>query len=110
MLSLQEDLATVFYSSDFATPMRRERSAALDVTVMAIVGTVDDEVLDGRAIAATRTARFAASHDVRADDKLITLQAIGSDLPAGSAFRVLDKPRRVGDGLELEALLGSASA
>lgn len=110
MLDLADDLATVFYGADFATPFTRQRPAAVDVTVMAIIGAVDDEVLDARAMAASRVARFAAGQDVFADDKLVAQQAAGPGVPAGTAFRVLDTPRRVNDGLELEALLGSVPA
>jgi hypothetical protein len=110
MLDLADDLASVFFGADFATPFTRQRPAAADVTVLVIIGAVDGEALEGRAMAATRVAHFAAGQDVRADDKLIAQQAAGPDVPAGTAFRVLDTPRRVNDGLELEALLGSATA
>lgn len=104
------DLATVFYGPDFATLFKRVRPLADDLEVMVIFGAVDEEVLEGRAVAAIRTARFVAGQDVRADDKLIALEAAGPDVPVGTAFKLLDKPRRVNDGLELEALLGSATA
>ncbi|WP_390342363.1 hypothetical protein ACFJIS_19000 [Variovorax boronicumulans] len=110
MIDHAHDLAAVFYGPDFAAPFLRQRPAADAVTVMAILGTVDDEVLESRAVAAIRTARFVAGQDVRADDKLIAMTAFGPDVPVGTAFRVLEKPRRVNDGLELEALLGSATA
>ena len=110
MLDLAADLQTVFFSADFATPFIRRRPAAADVTVALILGAVDEEALDGRALSAVRVAHFAAGQDVRADDKLVASQAAGPDVPAGTAFRVLDTPRRVNDGLELEALLGSATA
>lgn len=110
MLDFADDLSAVFYGADFATPFTRQRPAALDVTVMAIIGAVDDEVLDARAMAAVRVVRFAAGQDVRADDRLVAQQAAGPEVPAGTAYRVLDVPRRVNDGLELEALLGSATA
>ena len=110
MLDLAADLQTVFFGTDFATPFTRLRPAAGDVTVVAIIGAVDDQVLEGRAMAAVRVARYAAGQDIRADDKLVAQQALGLDVPAGTAYRVLDTPRRVNDGLELEALLGSATA
>jgi hypothetical protein len=104
------DLAAVFYGPDTATPFTRVRPSADDVTVMVILGTVDDEALDARAIVAVRVARFVAGQDVRADDKLVAQAAVGPEVPVGTAFKVLDRPKRVNDGLELEALLGSASA
>lgn len=110
MLNLADDLSIVFFSADFATPFTRQRPAVADVTVVAIVGAVDDEALDGRAMAAVRVAHFAAGQDIRAGDKLVAQQAASPDVPAGTAYRVLDTPRRVNDGLELEALLGSATA
>ena len=109
MLDLEADLSAVFFSTDFATPFTRQRPAASDVTVMAIVGAVDSDALEGRAMSAVRTAHFAAGQDVRADDKLI-VQQTSFQVVAGTAYRVLDTPRRVNDGLELEALLGSAAA
>lgn len=108
MLDLADDLRDVFFGADFAVPFTRRRLAADDVTVQLILGTVDDEALDGRAMSAVRVAHFAAGQDVRADDKLLAQQAVGPDVPAGTAYRVLDTPRRVNDGLELSALLGSA--
>lgn len=110
MLDLADDLSSVFFSADFATPFTRQRPAASDVTVMAIIGAVDQEALEGRTMSAVRTAHFAAGQDVCAGDKLLAQQAAGADVPAGTAYRVLDTPRRVNDGLELEALLGSATA
>lgn len=110
MLDLAGDLATVFFGADFATPFTRQRPGAADVTVMAIIGAVDSEALEGRAMSAVRTAHFSAGQDVRAGDKLIASQAASPEVPAGTAYRVLDTPRRVNDGLELEALLGSATA
>ncbi len=110
MIDHAHDLATVFYGPDFASPFLRVRPLADDVEVMAILGTVDDDALEGRVIAATRTARFVGGQDVRADDRLIAVDPVSADVPAGTAFRVLEKPRQVNDGLELEALLGSATA
>lgn len=110
MLDLEADLSAVFFGADFATPFTRQRPDVADVTVMAIVGAVDRDALEGRAMSAVRSAHFAAGQDVRAADKLIAQQVAGPDVPAGTAYRVLDTPRRVNDGLELEALLGSAIA
>lgn len=110
MIDHAHDLAAVFYGPDFATPFLRVRPVADDVTVMVILGAVDEEVLERRAVAAVRTARFVAGQDVRVDDKLVAVQAAGAEVPIGTAFKVLERPRRVNDGLEVEALLGSATA
>lgn len=110
MLDLAEDLATVFFGPDFATPFTRQRHAAADVPVVVIIGVADDEALDGRALATTRTALMPATADVRADDVMVAVQAIpGTGIAAGQRFTVLDTPRRTVDGAEMEALLGSAA-
>ncbi len=110
MLDLAEDLAAVFFGPDFATTFTRQRPAAADVSVAAIIGVADDEALDGRALATTRTALMPATADVRADDVLMAVQAIpGTGIAAGQRFAVLDTPRRTVDGAEMEALLGSAA-
>lgn len=109
MIDHAHDLATVFYGPEFATHFRRVRPSAADVDVMVIVSAVDEEALEGRVVTAVRTARFVAGQDVRADDVMVAMQAIGVEVPVGTAFRLLEKPRRVNDGLELEALLGSAT-
>ena len=109
MLNLHADLAAVFFGPDFAAPYTRRRPAAPDVTIMVATGAVDEQALDGRAMSAVRVAHFAAGQDVRADDKLIAQQD-SADVPAGTAYRVLEMPRRINDGLELQALLGSATA
>ena len=110
MLDLEEDMAAVFYGPDFATTFTRQRPSVADVDVVLIFGVVDEEALDGRAIAATRKVQMPATQDVRADDVLVAVQAIpGQNIAAGARFRVLDNPRRVSDGMEMEALLGSVS-
>lgn len=109
MLDLEEDLAATFFGADFASTFVRQRPMALDVEVAGILGTTDEDALEGRAIASTRTLRLPATADVRADDVLVAVQAIaGLGIAAGARLRVLDAPQRVCDGLELEALLGSA--
>lgn len=109
MIDLASDLATVFYVAPFAKRFARVRPAVPDVEVMLILGTVDREVLEERSLAAIRTASFAAGQDVRADDRLVALEDAEPAIPAGTALKVLDKPRRVNDGLEVEALLGSVT-
>ena len=108
MIDLAQDMDAVFFGPDFATPMLRQRESADDIEFPAILGVLDEEALDGRALAATRVARFSACHDVRADDLLVT-QANAIGVPPGTAFRVLDNPRRGNDGYEMEALLGSVT-
>ncbi|MCI5068423.1 hypothetical protein [Acidovorax sp.] len=111
MLDLEEDMAAVFYGSDFATTFTRQRPLVADVEVLAIFGVLDEEALDGRAIAASRMVRMPSTQDVRADDVLVAVHAIpGQNVAAGARFRVLDNPQRVNDGAEMEALLGSVSA
>ena len=108
MLNLEDDMAAVFYSADFATAFTRQRPMAPDVAVVAIFGVLDDEAMDGHALAATRVVRMPATQDVRADDVLVAVAAIpGQGIAAGARFRVLDNPQRVNDGMEMEALLGS---
>lgn len=110
MLDLEEDMAAVFYGPDFATTFARQRPSVADVDVLLIFGVLDEEALDGRAIAATRKVQMPATQDVRADDVLVAVQAIpGQNIAAGARFRVLDNPQRVNDGAEMEALLGSVS-
>lgn len=110
MLDLEEDMAAVFYGADFAATFTRQRPLAADAEVTGILGTTDEDALEGRAIASTRTLRMPAIADVRADDVLVAQQAIAAmGVAQGARFRVLDVPRRVNDGMEAEALLGSAA-
>lgn len=110
MLDLEEDLATTFYGADFAAIFTRQRPAVADVQVALIIGTADEEALEGRALATTRAALMLATADVRADDVLVSTQALpGLGVVVGQRFRVLDVPRRLVDGMEMEALLGSAA-
>lgn len=108
MLDLEADLAAVFFGADFATPFTRQRPLVADVQVLGILGVTDEEALDARAIASTRSLRIPATADVRADDVLVAVQAIpAAGVAQGTKFRVLDMPQRVNDGMEYEALLGS---
>ena len=109
MLDLHADLAAVFFCPDFAAPFTRRRPGADDLTVMVVIGAVDEKALEGRAMSAVRVAHFAAGQDVRADDKLIAQQD-GLSMPIGAAYKLLEQPVRMNDGLEFEALLGSATA
>lgn len=108
MLNLEDDLAAVFFGADFTAAFLRQRPMAPDVEVAVILGIADDEALDGRALAAVRTARMPATADVRADDALVALHDVpGFGIAMGARLRVLDQPQRVNDGMELEALLSS---
>ncbi|SFF14822.1 hypothetical protein [Paracidovorax wautersii] len=111
MLHLEEDMRTVFFGSDFAARFRRHRAGELAREVVGIVGTVDDEALEGRVFAASRTLRYPADCELRADDVLECLdEAASQGIKVGTRFRVLEAPRRVNDGAEMEALLGSVPA
>lgn len=109
MLDLEIDMATVFFGTDFAATFTRQRPLVADVDVMAIFGVADEEALDGRVIATARSLRMPCTADVRVDDVLVAAQAIPDmGVAVGDRFKVLDEPRRLNDGMELEALLGSA--
>jgi hypothetical protein len=109
MMDLHADLSAVFFGADFATAFTRQRTGAADVQVVLILGATDEDALDGRAIATTRTARLPATADLRVDDVLVAAQALPAlGVAEGQRFTVLDAPRRANDGMELEALLGSA--
>lgn len=110
MIDSASDLAAVFFGPDFAFPFTRVRPAADDVTVMMIVGAVDDEALQQRAIALVRKAAFAAGQDVQVDDRLVAQVDVDFAIPLGTVLKVLDEPKRHNDGLEMEALLGSVAS
>lgn len=101
------DLDRVFFAPPFAFPFLRVRPATAAVDVWLIVGIEDDTVLDGRAVAQRRTAHFAAGKDVRVDDVLVAVRDVSREIRAGDSFRVIEPPRRVNDGMEMEALLSS---
>lgn len=108
MLNLEDDMAAVFYGADFTATFLRQRALVPDAEVALILGIADEDALEGRAIAAVRTARMPATADVRADDVLVAVHAIpGLGIAMGTSLRVLDQPQRVNDGMELEALLSS---
>lgn len=108
MLDLARDLREVFYGHDFALPFSIERQGAVVGSAAGILGVIDDEALDGRVFAAERTLRLPSMHELRERDVLIMLAdeaTIGVRI--GDRFRVLAEPKRVNDGSEIEALLGS---
>lgn len=107
MIDHAHDLATVFYCPEVAHPFIRRRNGVADLLVMVIFGLEDVDVLDDRARAAQRAGRFVAGQDVRVGDQLIAQADVEPGLLAGSALTVLEPPRRVVDGREMEALLGS---
>lgn len=110
MLHLEEDLATVFYGDDFAAKFLRHRVSTPPKDVAGILGIADEDALAGKVIAAARTLRMPSGSDVRADDVLEVLVGMPSmGVPAGTRFKVLERPERVGDGSEIEALLGSVA-
>lgn len=108
MLDLDRDLREVFYGGDFALAFSIERQGAVVGSAAGILGVIDDEALDGRVFAAERTVRLPSMHELLERDVLIMLAdepTIG--LRVGDRFRVLAEPKRVNDGSEMEALLGS---
>ncbi|GKS96947.1 hypothetical protein [Acidovorax sp. SUPP2825] len=111
MLDFEDDMANVFFGSDFAGRFLRHRAGAESKIIVGIFGVADEEALEGRVIAAARVLRGPAVSDVRADDVLEAVDPIPSlDVLAGARFKVIDQPKRVNDGAEKEALLGSVSA
>lgn len=111
MLDLEEDMTEVFFGDDFAARFVRHRAGAAAKDVVGILGIADEEALEGRVVASARQLRAPAVCDVLADDVLEVVDELPAfGIKAGTRFRVLDKPRRVNDGAEMEALLGSVSA
>lgn len=111
MLDLGDDMRTVFYGGDFAATFRRHRRATAPKEVVGILGIADEDALDGKALAVARTLRMPSGCDVGADDVLEVVTGMPClGVPEGARFRVLDKPARVNDGAEMEALLGSVPA
>jgi hypothetical protein len=106
MIDLQGDIERVFYGPDFAALFLRRRPGVDDLAVPVIIGTQDREALEGRAMAANRHATFPASRDVQLDDLLVAQEAV-SGYPSGTIFRVMARPQRVNDGLEMEAQLSA---
>lgn len=108
MRYLDHDMDNVFFS-DFALRFLRVRAGVDSLEVSGNLGIEDVDALDDHAVAARRTLLLPAGVDLRADDHLQALDAdAGQQLRVGDRFRVLDVPRRVNDGAEMEALLGKA--
>lgn len=108
MLDLDRDLREVFYGDDFALAFSIERQGAVVGSAAGILGVIDDEALDGRVFAAERTLRLPSMHELRERDVLIMLaDELTLGVRIGDRFRVLAEPKRVNDGSEMEALLGS---
>jgi hypothetical protein len=111
VLDFEDDMAAVFFGADFAARFLRHRAAVESKAIAGILGIADEEALEGRVIAAARVLRVPALSDVRVDDVLEVLDAMPAlGVLAGARFKVLDQPKRVNDGAEMEALLGSVSA
>lgn len=110
MIDLASDLAAIYAGPEFAKRFDRVRTAVPNLEVRLIMGSGDDDALEGRAVALVRKASFALGTDVRVDDMLVALEAVDPLTPAGTVLRVIDHPRRINDGLEVEALLGSATS
>ena len=108
MLDLDRDLREVFYGDDFALAFSIERQGAVVGSAAGILGVIDDEALDSRVFAAERTLRLPSMHELRERDVLIMLaDELTIGVRIGDRFRVLAEPKRVNDGSEMEALLGS---
>ena len=56
MLDLEDDMAAVFFGTDFAHTFTRQRPGVADVDVVGILGVVDAEALQDRVIATIRKA------------------------------------------------------
>lgn len=111
MLHLDHDMDAVFFGPDFAARFRRQRGPGDVKDVVGILGIADKEALEGRVVASARTLLMPGCSDVKADDVLTSLEDISAlGVCAGTAFKVIDVPRRINDGAELEALLGSVAA
>lgn len=111
MIDAAADLAAIYAGPEFALTFTRSRDGAADLDVRVIVGTVDEEALQGHIVARQCKVSFATGTDVRADDVLTAVDAVDAVdavTPAGTRFVVLAEPKRINDGLECEALLGSA--
>lgn len=106
MIDLAADVAAIFGGPEFSVRLTRRRAGAPDLEIRMVIGVVDDEVLEGRALAAVRKGAFPTTTDVRADDLLIAVDDVDASMPAGSVLQALDNPRRICDGLESEVLLG----
>lgn len=110
MLGFEDDMRDVFFGSDFAGRVCGLRAGAVVGEVAGILGIADDQALEGRVVAAARTLRYPASIQLRVDDIVECLDAFPmQNVAAGTRFRVLEVPKRVNDGAEMEALLGSVS-
>lgn len=108
MIDAAADLAAIYAGPEFALTFTRSRDGAADLDVRVIVGTVDEEALQSHIVARQCKVSFATGADVRADDVLTAVDVVDAVTPAGTRFVVLAEPKRINDGLECEALLGSA--
>lgn len=108
MLNLEDDITAVFFGTDFAARFTRVRVGVDDAEISGIFGVTDGQALDRHAHAATRTLHTPATADVQRDDMLVCLEHLPEQgVPLGAQFKVLETPRRVNDGGEMTAKLGS---
>jgi hypothetical protein len=95
-MAMTEDLSVFFDAVDFAVPVIRQRTSAADLAFNGIVGTADEEALQGNVMAAQRQVHFASADVVEGDTLVIAA------VPA----RVL-RVDRINDGAEMCAYLSS---
>lgn len=108
MLDFQDDIAKVFFGTDFAARFRCVRADVEVGEIRGIFGLSDNTALEGRARAAERKLHLPATIDVQLDDLLECLDDMPAQgVPAGTRFKVLERPQRVNDGAEMSVKLGS---
>lgn len=83
----------------------RSRLMADDVAFHAIIGTTDEEALQGRVLAAHRTITFATGADLRASDTIVVTALQPWQAQFAGTYRMHGEPRRVNDGAESRATL-----
>lgn len=98
---MQDDLAVFF--ADLSVTLVHVESGS---TFQAIKGQVDVDALDGYALNAEVQLRYATDEvAMRQGDKLDELDANGDFV---AAWRLLEHPKRLLDGLESTVILGRA--
>lgn len=83
----------------------RSRLLEDDVTFHAIIGTTDEDALDGRVLAAHRTIAFPAGPDLQGGDSVTVTALHPWQAQHAGTYRLHEAPRRVNDGAECRALL-----
>lgn len=97
-MSLAEDMSVFFDVDGFALPVTRQRPAAADLAFAGILGTFDEDALQGHVLAAHTQLCFAAADVAEGDTLLI----------AAAAYTVL-RVERIVDGAEMLAWLAPAA-